>query len=64
MLEDLKKISQICLYLEMIYAISDSSSFSLVHIVPKKSGVIVEKNGKCKELQTILVTKGGIALII
>ena len=35
---------------------SNSSWVSLVHMVPKKSGVIVEKNEKGEEVQTRLVT--------
>ena len=41
---------------DVIYAISDSSWLSPVHMVPKKSGVTVEKNEKGEEVQTRLVT--------
>ena len=41
---------------DVIYAISDSSWVSPVHMVPKKSGVTVEKNKKGEEVQTRLVT--------
>ena len=41
---------------DVIYAISDSSWVSPVHMVPKKSGVTVEKNEKGEEVQTRLVT--------
>ena len=41
---------------DAIYAISDSSWVSPVHMVPKKSGVTVEKNDKGEEVQTRLVT--------
>ena len=41
---------------DVIYAISDSSWVSPVHMVPKKSRVTVEKNEKGEEVQTRLVT--------
>ena len=41
---------------DVIYAISDSSWVSPVHMVPKKSGVTVEKSEKGEEVQTRLVT--------
>ena len=42
---------------EIIYPISDSQGVSLVHIVPKKVGVIVKMNEKVEEIQICLPTK-------
>ena len=47
---------------DVIYAISDSSWVSPVHMVPKKSGVIVENNEKGEEVQTRLVTSWRVSI--
>ena len=43
--------------LEIIYPIFDSQWVSLVHVVPKKAGVMVTVNEKGEEIQTLLLTK-------
>ena len=42
---------------EIIYPISDSQWVSLVHVIPKKSGVMVMTNKKGEEIHTHLPTK-------
>ena len=41
---------------DFIYAISDSTWVSSVHVIPKKSGIIVVKNEKGEEMPTRIVS--------